>query len=289
MLAILVIAVLVFVVWTVYGRGAYIVYKYEEDKGVLLPSGADKEEVMKALKRELGYKDTKEVFFDEDGEICIAGKNDTYRVELKNGCAYVNDPLYTEISDGAGGAMTFLQMLGRFSIRAHKKRDRERVEELLCIRAYVTKRFDSNAPVNAHKKYTDMVRARKYYWITSGVCLILVGVLLAFSINSGVDSKKIDSVKYAYLENYSDDINIGEAFGDFFANSTWETYTADGEERIKFSGEFLFYDERALAVITFEFMENDWFKVSNIKINGESLNIYEQDEFLTIIYDSYGE
>ena len=56
---------------------------------------------------------------------------------------------------------------------------------------------------------------------------------------------------------------------------------------MKFSGEFLYYEKDALAVITFEFMELDWFRVSNITINGNDLNEYEESEFLTIVFDSY--
>ena len=185
--------------------------------------------------------------------------------------------------------MKHFQKLGNFRIRSHRKKDRQRVEELLCIRAYITKVFNHNAPINAYKKYTDMTRARKYSGITTVICIILVAILLVCAIANGTEEQTIDSVKFAYFEDYSKEVSIGKALDDFFANPTWETYSENNKEYIKFSGEFLFYEKDALAVITFEFLEQDWFRISDISVNGVSLNEYEQDEFLTVIFDSYSE
>lgn len=287
MLVLLIIGIILFAVWVMYGRGAYIVYKYQKDEGVLLPENTDKEQAMDAIKNNLGYKDTKEIFFDEDGEICIAGKYDTYVVNLKNGRVYMDDPLYSDISEYGNRAFSFLQKLGRFRIRARRKKDRARVEELLCIRAYIAKVFDHNAPVNAHKKYSDMIRAKKYSGIVLAVCVVLVTILFVFALSNGMEDQTIDSIKYANLESYSTDVRIGEAFDDFFVNPTWETYSIGEKEYVKFSGEFLYYGDKYLAVVTFEFLELDWFKVSNIAINGTNLNEWEIDELLTEIFYSY--
>lgn len=286
MLAFLIIFLALFIFWTLYGRGAYIVYKYEKDDGVALPENIGKTQIMEKLKNDLGYKDTKEIFFDENGEICIAGKYDTYSVTVCEDRIYLDDPLYSDIKDGTK-AFTFLQKLGRFRIMSYRKKDRNRVEELLCLRAYVAKVFDPNAPVNAYKKYTSMTRARKYSAIVSIVCIALIVILFIVAINDGTKEQEIDSVKFAYLESYSEDVRIGDALEDYFASPVWETYSENSKDYVKFSGEFLYYEKDAIAVIKFEFMEQDWFRVSDITINGESLNDYEEDVFLTVIFENY--
>ena len=289
MLALIIFLLVGFIVWTVYGRGAYIVYKYQRDEGVLIPENADKDQVIEMLKKDLGYRDATEIFFDEKGDICIAGKYDTYKVGIINGRAYIDDPFYTEIDSTSGKAFSFIQKLGNFRLRSDKRKDRNRVEELLCIRAYVKKVFDHDAPINAHKKYEEMTRARKYSGIVTAVSIVLSVILIICAVASAMEDQTVDSVKDAYFESYSKDISIGEALEDFFADTTWESFSEGSKDYVKFSGEFLYYDKTALAVITFEFMENDWFRVSKITINGETLSEYEESVFLTVIYDSYGE
>lgn len=284
-----VIAIVVFVVWIIYGRGAYIVYKYTQDEGVEIPSDMDRDQVMEALKKNLNYKDAKEIFFDEDGEICIAGKYDTYTVNVTDGRVYLNDSLYAEIYEGGGAAFSSLQKLGRFRLRTRHKKDRSRVEELLCIRAYITKAFNHNAPVNAHRKYTEMTRARKYSGLATAVCVILAVILCVTAVSRGMSDQTIDSVKDAYFESYSTSISIGKAFDDFFADPTWETYENNGIEYVKFAGECYYDDTIVLVVVTFEFLELDWFRISNITINGNSLSDYEKEELLTVVFDSYGQ
>ena len=289
MLALLIIVLVLLVVWVVYGRGAYIVYKHKKDEGVLLPENADKEQVMEALKNNLGYKDAKEIFFDENGEICIAGKNDTYVVQIRDGRAYIDDYLFADISDDGNKTITFLAKLGNLRIRTRRKKNRARVEEIECIRAYVAKLFDRNAPVNAYKKYTNMTRARKYSGIVSVMCVVLAVILFVCAVVGGNEEQEIDSVKMAYLEDFSTEARIGEALDDYFVKPTWKTYSENGKEYVKFSGEFLYYGKTALAEITFEFLELDWFKVGDISINGSELSEYEMDEFLIEIFNSYEE
>lgn len=284
----LIIICLLFVVWVTYGRGAYIVYKHKKDEGVVLPENMDTAQFMEMLKKNLGYKDAKEIFFDEDGEICIAGKYDTYSVQIQDGRVYVDDPLYIQFNMEKSKTVSFLANLGNFRIRSRKKKDRFRVEEIECIRAYVAKVFDHNAPVNPYKKYSNMKRAQKYSIIVSVICIALVLVLFAVSLSNGAENQAIDAIKYSYFDGYSSDIRIGEALDDFFANPTWETYFENGKTYVKFHGELLYYDEPALAVITFEFMEQDWFRASRITINGYELDEYECDEFWYEIYYSYG-
>lgn len=287
MLGFLIILAILAAIWIIYGRGALIVYKHKKDEGVILPEGSDKDSVMEALKKDLGYKDAKEIFFDENGEICIVGKNDTYCVEVRDGRVFLDDPLLVDNNFEDSKALTFLAKLGSWKIRT-KKNNRRRVEEIECIRAYIAKVFDHNAPVNPHKKYTNMTRARKYSGVVSIICLALIVVLIVVAVTTGTKNEKIDGIKYAHLSAYSEKVTIGDAFNDFFADPSWESYKNGATEYVKFAGECTYYGNRALMVITFEYMENDWFKVSNISLNGTNLNEFEQAVILELIFDSYG-
>ena len=62
MLGFLFVLTVLFMIWTLYGRGAYIVYKHKKDEGTVIPEGFDKDNVMEVLKKDLGYKDAKEIF-----------------------------------------------------------------------------------------------------------------------------------------------------------------------------------------------------------------------------------
>jgi len=288
MLGFLVVVAVLFALWIMYGRGALIVYKHQKDAGTVLPENIDKDQVMDALKKDLGYKDAKEIFFDENGEICIAGKNDTYVVEINEGRVFLNDPLLVDTNYDESKALSFLARLGSWRIRT-KKKNRQRVEEIECLRAYIAKVFDHNAPVNAHKKYTNMTRARKYSGIVSIICIALAVILLIVAISSGTNNSTIDGIKFAKLEAYSTEATIADAFNDFFADPEWEAYTEDSIDYVKFKGECTFDGLPAVMTITFEYFEDDWFRVDTITLNGIKLNEFEEDEVLTVIFDSYEE
>ncbi len=288
MLGFLFVLAIVFIIWVLYGRGAYIVYKHKKDEGTVIPEGFDKDSVMEALKKDLGYKDAKEIFFDERGEICIEGKNDTYVIEIKDGRIYLDDPMMTNIDDSGNKAVTFLAKIGSWRLRTTKK-NRRCVEEIECIRAYIAKVFDHNAPVNANKKYTSMCRARKYSGVVSLVCVALAVILLVVSINSASKNQQIDGIKYAHLTAFSREVTIGEAFDDFFADGKWEAYTEDSDKFVKFSGTCSYYGESAKMVVTFEYVDDDSFEVKKMVIDGESLGLLEMSAVLEVIFDSYGE
>ena len=290
MLAFLAVLLLVFVFWIMYGRGALIVYKYKEDNGVTLPDGMDKDQLCEFLKKSLSYPDAKEIYFDEDGDICIECKYDTHVVSVFEGKAYVNDAMYENAGafDGGNKAVTFLANLGYWKIR-FKRKNQKRIEEIECLRSYLVKALNHDAPINAHQKYTNFKNARKYTNIISAVAAALAVILVIAAFSSGLGNQKINGVKYAYLNAYSTEITINEAFNDFFDDPTWESYTENSEDYVKFTGECTFKGRPALMVITFEFMENDWFRVSNIKLNGETLSEYEEDAVLEKIFESYGD
>lgn len=288
MLAFFAVVALLVVVWFMFGRGALIVYKHKKDEGVSIPDGMDKDQIIDVLKKDAMYPDIKEFYFDENGDICIDGKYDTYNVEIIDGRAYINDPMLEENGAFEGGNKTVssLAKIGYWKIRL-KRKNQKRVEEIECIRAYVAKAFNHNAPVNANQKYKSMKTARKYSNIISIVCTVLAVVLIIIAVSGGASDSKVNGVKDAYLKSYSDEITIGEAFNEFFSDPTWESYSEDGIDYVKFAGDCTFYDEDALMVVVFEYMENDWFKVKDIKLNGTSLNDFEEVAVLEKIFESY--
>lgn len=284
-----IIAVLV-VIWFMFGRGALIVYKHKKDTGVPIPNGMEKDQLIDVLKKDAVYPDIKAFYFDEEGNICVEGKFDTYKLNIFDGVVFVDDPMLLDKTafGGNSSAVSFLSKIGYWKIRLSRK-NQKRVEELECVRAHIAKALDHNIPVNAHQKYNSMKKARKYSTVIIIVCSVLAIVLVIAAISGGVGDSKVDGVKNAYLESYSSDITIGEAFNEFFADPTWESYSENGIDYVKFAGECTFYGSDALMVVIFEYMENDWFRVNDIKLNGISLNNYEEDEILEKIYESYCE
>lgn len=273
------------VVWFMFGRGALIVYKHKKDEGVPVPEGMDKDQIMDLIKKDAMYPDIKTFYFDENGDICVEGKYDTYTIEINEGKMYVNDPMLEE--EGAfecgNKAVSFLANVGYWKIR-FKRRNQKRVEEIECVRAYVAKALDHNAPVNANRKYADMVKARKYYTLIGVVGIVLAVVLLVVSFTIGAQNQKINEVKNAYLKSYSTEVTIGDAFENFVSNPVWKTYAEESKEYVEFSGRCTFDGDPANIVIRFE-VQDDIFWVDRITVNG-GLYVWE-DDALTAIYEDY--
>lgn len=290
MLVILAVALLIFVFWVVYGRGALIVYKYQKDDGVELPEGMSKDDFSDVLKKEMSYPDLKTVYFDELGNVCLECMYDTYALEIIDGKAYINDPLYQdpETLKCSNKAVTFLSIIGYWRIRLRRK-NQKRIEEIECIRSYIVKMLNHDAPINAHRQYKNFKNARKYSLIVSIIGVILAIALFGSAFSNDTQNEKIYGIKHAYLEAYSSDVTIGDAFDAFFSNSTWETYSEGDTDYVKFAGECTFYGKPALMVVIFEYMENDWFKVSDIQLNGESLSSFDESSVLDKIFKSYDE
>ena len=122
-------------------------------------------------------------------------------------------------------------------------------------------------------------KSKKKYII--GGILLAIGLLWALS--DALGGTAIASVKNGHLSGWPD-VEIGDAFEDFFANTEWESFKEDGDTIVEFRGECTWYDEPADAKIQFT-VEDDEFEITHFRIGGETLNSIEMVAVLAKIME----
>lgn len=277
----LIILSLMFVFWIMYGRGALIVHRHKRDEGVLLPQDlTNKEEIIEFLKKELTYKELKDIYFDENGNICIAGKYDTYYVHFNGERLYIDEQIPTMFDT------TSQPTSWAYIARLFNRKNAKRIEELECIRAYIIKTFDHSAPINAYQKYTKMTKAHKYSGWISGVFTVLIVILIISALSSG--NENVKSIRNGHFESYSTTITVGEAFEDFFVDTEWTSYDKGDEEYVKFSGECTWNNKKAEMNVVFK-IEGDRFFIDEIVLytDNERITTLNESYVLQKIYSSY--
>ena len=122
------------------------------------------------------------------------------------------------------------------------------------------------------------------------VCSLL-GCISACSTNTptGVSTtsyEEINSVKNAYMEEYSTDITVGEAVEDFLENAKWQYYRSDnGDDVVECEGVCLYEGEDANAKIQFRIIDEDSFEVYGLIIDGKA----QSEEMIEFFFDAaYG-
>ena len=93
-------------------------------------------------------------------------------------------------------------------------------------------------------------------------------------------------VRTAYLTQYSEDVTVEEAFGNFFDNPKWNTYQQDGYTYVVFTGSCEYLGERADARITFQ-ITGEQFRTEQLDLNGVEQNDLILYAMLAKIYEEY--
>ena len=284
--ALILIVGILLIVWILFGRGFLIAYKHDPEEVIPVPIDSTNESIMELLKKDLTYHDMKELYYDANGDICIVGKYDTYALTLSSDAVCSSLHIKSSVDFKVEGKENhFLLKAAYWGYRADRKNHRI-IEELECLRAYITKIFHHDAPIDARKKYEKMRQANKYRTVTVlGLTLAMIILFIAALNESGLLASNSDKIQDSYLTQYSSDITIGEAFDDFFSNPQWYDYKDGASEYVDFKGGCTWYDEPATMVITFV-VYDDEFYVDKISINGKDMIFY--NSLLTEIYDSYG-
>lgn len=122
-------------------------------------------------------------------------------------------------------------------------------------------------------------KSKKKYII--GGILLAIGLLWALADALGATA--IASVKNGHLSGWPD-VEIGDAFEDFFANTEWESFKEDGDTIVEFRGECTWYDESADAKIQFT-VEDDEFEITYFRIGEDTLNSIEMVAVLAKIME----
>ena len=140
------------------------------------------------------------------------------------------------------------------------------------MQAYIQKAINPDAPINATDRKRDMdshYKLRK--WIILGLIGALVALFITVLVNTGIIGDESKGIKDSYLSDYSKTETVGEAFEDFFSDTSWESYKDGSLQLVDFKGKCLWADERVTVIITFV-VEDDEFHISELKLNGETMS-----------------
>lgn len=116
---------------------------------------------------------------------------------------------------------------------------------------------------------------------------ILVIVALVAVLAIVLSDKYVPIVKEGYLEDYSDEITVGDAFEGFFANGVWTEFKTEKDDIIvEFNGECEYGDDMVDVCIQFEVDEDEeTFEVVCIERDDELLSRRERVYLLETVYE----
>ncbi|MFI3200445.1 MAG: hypothetical protein R3Y54_02820, partial [Eubacteriales bacterium] len=108
--------------------------------------------------------------------------------------------------------------------------------------------------------------------------LSFIGVLvLLYVLYVYMNEKESLGISSSYMTQYSSTVTVGEAFDDFFSNSTWTNYEVGSNTMVEFTGGCQYLNSPAEAVIQFRLENNGTFHLISITMNGTKFNA---DNFL---------
>ncbi len=246
---IIVLGIIAYVLWLIYFRSLYFLIKYKRNKsGIPLLKQMEKQEIVDFLKQ-IGYPDLKAVYINEASDIVIEGKHGEYKVTTEDNILYI-----TKKGAGKKQAMYFS-------------------EEAECIKQYIQKTLDTNAPINAYQTYKNLKNARKKTFIMYYGIIIAFIIFVVYFVTNYLSYSNM--IKESYLEPYTNEKTIGQAFEDFFGNTKWTNYKNGSQKMVDFTGECMLEDEKAHITITFiifgDAINGGEFQLHSVKIDGKEV------------------
>ena len=257
------------VCWMTFGRNVYINLTRREQAYVELTQPMERESLMDLLRTKVCYPDAKEIFYDENGEIVVECKHAKHTVRCDDQGIYVvkDWPSLNPPNSVLGRMFFFLLCLRTESDTFMAKA----LEEADCLQAYIQKAINPDAPINATVPKQAMDRHYNLRrWIILGLIGALVAVFITVLVNNGIIGDESKGIKDSYLSEYSETETIGEAFENFFDDTSWKSYKDGALQLVDFKGECLWLDERVTVIFTFV-VEDDEFHISELKMNGEPM------------------
>lgn len=127
------------------------------------------------------------------------------------------------------------------------------------------------------KESLEKVKNKKKYVV--GGILLALGLIWALA--DGFQGGAVATVKKGHFSAYPN-ITVGEAFENYFGDTEWKSFKADGKKIVEFTGECSVYGEIADAKIQFV-IEDDSFEIYHMSIDGENLSQVEIAAVLTKI------
>lgn len=292
----IVILLLLYLFWVFWFRHLLMVRKHGMAQGIPLGQKITAEMLLEKLQAQLRYPDLKAINYDEEGDVIIIARHGNHALIIENNLLFVQANLSTSKEEfkqeAADVALTGDKRPNLFWIMAEKKMIKRGryTEEAECLRTYIWKLFDSQAPVNPYARYKAAKKFKSKSRVITAILVIALAVLIFRSAdNAGLtDQFASNNISASYLTQYSSTVTIGEAFNRFFGDPKWKPYNDGLQKYIDFQGSMMLDDERVTAIITFAVFD-DSFQVNSVKINGEEQNALFQKQLFEAIYESYHE
>lgn len=247
---IIILGIIAYILWLGCFRSLYFFIKYQKNKaGIPLLKEMEKQEIIDFLKQ-VAYPDLKAVYVNEASDIVIEGKHEEYKVTTEDNILYV-------MKKGTG-----------------KKQAMYFSEEAECIKQYIQKTLNADAPINAYQAYKSLKSARKKTFIMYYGIFIVFIIFASYSITNHLSYSNM--IKESYLESYNTEKTIGQAFDDFFGNTKWTSYKNGSQKMVDFTGECMLEDEKAHITITFiifgDAINGGEFRLHSVKIDGKEVS-----------------
>ena len=258
------IVLVTYMLWILKGRELYVMFKHKKETGIPVPADLTREALMGKIKSDLDYPTLKESYYDENGQIILKCKHGAHALTIADKLLYV----------------------GRTNAKITSKKSYY-IEETECIKAYIWKLFDPDAPINPQAMYKKLKNhKRNTFLITLLILTLFMSSFMMAADEAGVmdgfDSKNIST---SYLSEYSEEVTIGEAFNDFFGDPEWVGYEEGAQKLVDFKGTCTYDGESATMIITF-IHNGDSFFVDKIKVNGQEMLPIMHDSIFKAIYEN---
>lgn len=242
--------------------------KYKKDKtGIELSESFDNITLLDYLnKKGFTYPELKNIRHNELGQVVIEGKYASHALEIKDNVLYVG--------------------------RGEKGGDQKQAHcilEAVIIGHYLAKLFNPNAPVDAYKEFMTFKNRRKQPLIVSTIIIVFFASVIIYQSGDDIallaPQHNSNNISSSYLNEYSTQKTVGEAFNAFFGEPKWKSYEQGIQEYVDFQGQLLLDDEPAIAVITFSIIGEE-FKLESVKIDNDPLNAMDVESFFMTIYSN---
>ena len=129
-----------------------------------------------------------------------------------------------------------------------------------------------NRQYNSNMNQQDQQQKKKTSKIIIGIIVTIAIIVGLSALASGGDySSKVSSVKNGYFQAYSSDDgypNVGDAFENYFDDTSWKAFTSDDMEIVEFNGKFLYYDDETDCCLQFQTYEDGSFDIYAVEFNG---------------------
>lgn len=122
-----------------------------------------------------------------------------------------------------------------------------------------------------------------------GGAIIVIAIIVVAAKNPNLVFNIIrpgTTVRDGYLTHFSEDVTVGEAFDNFFANEKWKTYDSEGYSYVAFTGTCTYLDEPADMRIVFK-ITGENFVLDHIDLDGQEQNVLMEAIIMGKIYEDY--